>query len=73
MEGYGNAPFRVWDYGGVIRLIGVEGKVGRVIRIILGDGIWKSAARIVVSIKHIPDPRSGLGPTQTCPDNLETR
>ena len=73
MEGYRNAPFRVRDHGGVVWLIRVEGKVGWVIRIILGDSIWKSATGIIVSIKHIPDPRPGLGPSQARPDNLESR
>ena len=73
MDGCRNAPFRVWNDGRVVRLIRVEGKVSRIIRVILRDGIWKSAAWIVVSVKHIPDPGSGLRPSQTCPDHLESR
>ena len=71
MDGYGNAPFRVWDDNGIIRRPRIENKVSWVIRIILRNGIWKPAARVVVPVKHIFDTVSGLGTSQTCPEHLK--
>ena len=73
MNGYGNAPFRVWDDDWIIRRPRIKNKVSWVIRIILRDCIWKPAARVVVSVKHIFDTVSSLGSSQTRPENLKSQ
>jgi len=60
MDGRGNTPFRIWDDDGVVRSPRIKGKVSRVIRIVLRNGIWELAARVIVSVKHVFDSISGL-------------
>jgi len=69
----GGAPFRVRDGNGVVWCPRIEDKVSWVIRIVLRYGIWKPAAWVIISIKYVFDAVSGLGPSQTCPEDLTTR
>ena len=73
MGDHGNAPLRVWDDNGIIRRPSIENKVSGVIRIIPRNGIWKPAARVIVSVKHVLDTVSGLRSSQTCPENLKSQ
>ena len=68
-----DAPFRVWDDNGVVRRPRIEDEVSWVVRVVLRYGIWKPAAGVVISIKHVFNAISGLGPSQACPEDLQSQ
>jgi len=70
---YGDVPFRVWDDDGVVGCPRIEDKVSWVIRIVLRYGVRKPAAWVVVTVKHVFNTVSGLGPSQACPEDLKVQ
>ena len=60
MDSHKNVLFRVWDDNGIVGFPRAESKIGWVIRAILRNGIWKPAAWVIVSVKHIFDTVSCL-------------
>lgn len=67
---YEDSPFRIRNENGIVRCPDIVHRLSWVIRNIPRDGVWKSAAWVVVSVQHIFYAVSGLRSSQTRPNDL---